>query len=72
MSQFGMHMAGAQRKRAPSPDVYTGLMVIGCVFLAVACAVLYREAGKVGKGGSPFGIQDKGANQIQLPAEAPR
>jgi len=68
MSQFGMQMTGAQRRRASGPDVYTGLAVIATVFLVVACAVMYRAASKVGVDGNPFGIQQAGPNQVKLPA----
>jgi hypothetical protein len=67
MSQFGMQMP-AGRKRAASPDVYTGLAVIAVVFLAVATAVMWQAAGKVGKSGSQFELQEP--RNIQLAAEA--
>jgi hypothetical protein len=65
MSQFGMQMP-AGRKRAASPDVYTGLAVIATVFLAAATAVMWQAGAKVGKGGSPIALQESG--RIELPA----
>ncbi|MDX2131359.1 MAG: hypothetical protein SFY69_04835 [Planctomycetota bacterium] len=64
MSQFGMQMAGGRVRRGNSPDVYTALMVVACVFLVAALVVMFQAGGKVGKGGSPFGLQQKG--QIDL------
>jgi len=66
MSQFGMQSARA--RRFASPDVYTALAVVACVFLAAACGVMFVAAGKVGKGGSAFSLQD--AKAIDLKAEA--
>jgi len=66
MSQFGMQMAGGRAKRSASPDVFTALAVVACVFLVAALAVLFQAAGKVGKGGSPIGLQDPA--KIDLPA----
>lgn len=71
MSQFGMQMTSAQRKRASGPDVYTALAAVACLFLLVACVVMFKEASKVGKGGNAFAIQEAGPNKIQLNAEAP-
>lgn len=64
MSQFGMQMPG-RLKRSASPDVYAVLAVIAAVFLAVALAIMYGAATKVGKGGNPFGLQDP--KKIELP-----
>jgi hypothetical protein len=60
MSQFGMQMTGAQRRRASGPDVYTALAVLAAVFLAAACAVMFKASAAVGKDGSPFGIWKQG------------
>jgi hypothetical protein len=65
MSQFGMQMP-AGRKRAASPDVFTGLAVIAVIFLAAAAAAMWQAGSKVGKGGSPFALQTP--RQIELPA----
>jgi hypothetical protein len=64
MSQFGMQMP-AGRKRAAQPDVYTGLALIACVFLAAAISVMWGAAGKVGKGGTAWEMQER--NRIELP-----
>lgn len=65
MSQFGMQMP-AGRKRASAPDVYTGLALIACVFLAAAVLVMWGAAAKVGKDGTGWELQDRKA--IKLPA----
>ncbi len=57
MSQLGMQMPGGSR-RASSLNVYTGLLFLAVVSLATASVMVYFAAGKVGKGGDPFGIQD--------------
>jgi len=58
MSQFGMQMP-AGRKRAASPDVYTGLALIATVFLGAAVAIMWGAAGKVApKDGSAWSLQD--------------
>lgn len=64
MSQFGMQMAGGRVRRAASPDVYTALVLVATIFLAAALVVMFSAGGKVGKDGSPFGLQD--AKNIQL------
>jgi hypothetical protein len=63
MSQFGMQMP-AGRKRAAQPDVYTGLALIACVFLAAAVAFMWTAAGKVGKSGTAWEFQER--NRIQF------
>ncbi|CAG1007388.1 hypothetical protein PHYC_03425 [Phycisphaerales bacterium] len=66
MSQFGMQMAGGRAgRRAAFPDVYTALAVVACVFLVAALAVMFSAGSKVGKDGSPFGLQEPG--KIVLP-----
>lgn len=57
MSQFGMQMSGGRMKRGSTPDVYTALAAAATVALAVACAVMFNAASKVGKDGSPIGLQ---------------
>lgn len=69
MSQFGMQMPGGQLRRGPSLNVYTGLLFVAVVALAVACLFMFQAASKVGADGSPFGIQqapDKGKSQLKL------
>ncbi|GJQ30708.1 MAG: hypothetical protein HBSAPP03_25920 [Phycisphaerae bacterium] len=65
MSQFGMQMAGGRVRRAASPDVYTALAVVATIFLVAALVVMFNAGSRVGKGGSPFGLQD--AKRIELP-----
>ncbi|MFO0831525.1 MAG: hypothetical protein U0637_06740 [Phycisphaerales bacterium] len=57
MSKFGMQMPAQRGKKAATPDVYTAMAVMACLFLAAACFVMFQAAGKVGPGGNPFGIQ---------------
>ena len=60
MSQIGMQMPGGVRRRSATPDVFTGLVFCAVVFLAVASVLVTMNAVKVGKDGSPFGLQDSG------------
>jgi hypothetical protein len=57
MSQFGMQMPGGQMQRGPSLNVYTGLLALAALALIAASAYVYVQAAKVGKDGSPFGLQ---------------
>jgi hypothetical protein len=57
MSQFGMQMPGGQMQRGPSLNVYTGLLALAAIALIAAAAYVFVQAGKVGKDGSPFGLQ---------------
>ena len=66
MAKFGMQMPTARAGKGISPNVYTALMVVACVFLAAACFVMFRAAASVGKDGSPFGLYADG-DPIQLP-----
>jgi hypothetical protein len=70
MSQFGMQMPSGRIKKGGGPDVYTLLAFIACGFLAVAIGVVFSNAKKVGKDGSPFGMQDTGPGKIQLVQQA--
>lgn len=60
MSQFGMQMPGGRLKRTASMNVYTGLLFLAVVALATACGFMWTAATKVGKDGSPFGLQEAG------------
>jgi len=60
-----MQVPGGRMKRGASADVYTALMVMAVVFLAAACIVMWTAGGKVGKDGSPFGLQDAKSIQIK-------
>ncbi|HYF15485.1 MAG TPA: hypothetical protein VD971_10490 [Phycisphaerales bacterium] len=62
--QFGMQMPAA-RKRGSSLNVYTGLAAAAMLALAVACAVAFNAASRVGKGGSPFSFQEKGKIELK-------
>lgn len=65
--QFGMQMPAGARKRGGGPNVYTAMAVFACVVLAAACVVMFIFAGRVGKGGNAFALQERG--NIQLPAQ---
>ena len=68
MSQFGMQMPGGRMKRTASMNIYTGLLFVAVVSLAVACGVIYVAAAKVGANGDPFALQQP--NQIKLKTAA--
>jgi hypothetical protein len=70
MSQFGMQLPGGRQARSASPDVYTALMFLAVVALAAACAVLWIQASKVGKDGSPFQLQEQGRNALPRQSSA--
>jgi hypothetical protein len=46
-------------------DVYTALAFMAVIALAVACVVVWMAAGRVGKDGSAFSLQEPG--KITLP-----
>lgn len=66
MSQFGMQLPGGRLRRGASPDVYTALAALAVVFLIAACVTMFFAGQKVGKDGSPFGLQEAGPGKIQL------
>ncbi len=70
MSQFGMQMPGGRMKRSASMNIYTGLLFVAVVSLAVACGVMYMAAAKVGANGDPFTLQEKG--QLKVAAKPAR
>lgn len=68
MSQFGMQVPGGRVRRSASADVYTALAAVAVIFLVAAVVVMYFAGSKVGKDGSPIGLQDP--TSIKLPAPA--
>lgn len=58
MSQYGMNMPGGMGRRGPTINVYTGLLFMAVVALAVACGFMYVAASKVGPDGNAFGIHE--------------
>jgi hypothetical protein len=58
MSQMGMNLPGATRRRGATMDIYTGLLFVAVVALIAACAVVFINGALIGKGGSAFGLQD--------------
>jgi hypothetical protein len=65
MSNVGMQLPGGQVQRGPSMNVYTGLLLLAVLALAAASVMVYMSAGKVGKEGKPFGLQDTGRVQVK-------
>lgn len=61
MSQFGMQMPGGRARKSDSMNVYSALMFIAFVALAVACGVMWQAGTSIAKDGNPLtGIQDSG------------
>ncbi len=58
MSQMGMNLPGATRRRGATMDIYTGLLFVAVVALIAACAVVFINGSRIGKDGSAFGLQD--------------
>jgi hypothetical protein len=59
MSQFGMQMPGGRARKSDSMNVYSALMFIAFVSLAVACGVMWQAGTSVAKDGNPLtGLQD--------------
>jgi len=65
MSQFGMQMPGGRARRAASMNVYTGLLFVAVMALAVACGFLWFAGTKVGANGNPFELQQAGKIQFK-------
>ena len=65
MSQFGMQMPGGGAGRKASPDVYTALMFVGVVAMAVAVGILWINGDKLSPAnGNPLSIQEKGSIKL--------
>jgi hypothetical protein len=58
MSQMGMNLPGATRRRSATMDIYTGLLFVAVVALIAACAVVFINGSLIGKSGSAFGLQE--------------
>ena len=58
MSQMGMNLPGATRRRGATMDIYTGLLFVAVVALIAACAVVFINGSLIGKDGSAFGLQE--------------
>lgn len=65
MSQFGMQLPGGRARRAATPDVYAALAFVAVAFLLVACFMMWQAGSRVGKDGSPFGLQESGKVQLK-------
>lgn len=68
MSQFGMQLPGGQMRRGPQMNIYTGLLAFAVLALAAAAIFLFIAGGRIGKDGSPFGLQPApgGSDRIQF------
>lgn len=64
MGQFGMQMPGGRVKRTASMNVYTGLLFLAVVALAVASGFMWRSASMLGGNGNPFEMQQTGRVNI--------
>jgi len=58
MSQFGMQMPGGRQNKGATPDVYTALMFVGVVAMAVAVGMLWVAGTKIAPDGNPLKIQE--------------
>jgi hypothetical protein len=65
MSQFGMQLPGGQMQRGPVMNVYTGLLLLAVLALAAASVLVFLNAGKVGKEGKPFDLQQSGQIKVK-------
>lgn len=59
-----MQMPGGRMKRTATMNIYTGLLFIAVVALAVACGFMWRAGTIVGANGSPFEMHTKGSIRL--------
>ena len=65
MSQFGMQMPGGGQSNKSGPDVYTTLMFLGVVAMAVAVGMLWVNGAKLSPDGSnAISVQEEGRIKI--------
>lgn len=64
MAEFGMQMPGGRKSRSATPNVYTVLLFVGTVLLAIAAGLVYRAGSIVGPEGNALGLQEPG--QVKL------
>lgn len=64
MSQFGMQMPGGGQSNKSTPDVYTALMFLGVVAMAVAVGMLWVNGAKLAPDGMPLNVQEDGKIKI--------
>ncbi len=60
MSQFGMQMPGGGQSNKSTPDVFTALMFVGVVAMAVAIGMLWINGAKLAPDGMPLNVQEEG------------
>lgn len=59
MSQFGMQMPGGGQSNKSAPDVYTALIFLGVVAMAVAVGMLWVNGVKLSpEKGNALSVQD--------------
>jgi hypothetical protein len=60
MSQFGMQMPGGGQSNSNTPDVYTALLFLGVIAMAVAVGMLWINGAKLSpEKGNPLSVQDQ-------------
>ncbi len=65
MSQFGMQMPGGGQANKTSPDVYTALIFLGVVAMAVAVGMLWINGDKLSpEKGNALSVQEAGKIKI--------
>ena len=64
MSQMGMNLPGATRRRGATMDIYTGLLFVAVVALIAACAVVFVNGSIIGRNGSAFSLQPAGESPV--------
>tara|TARA_R110000744_G_scaffold152859_1_gene267139 strand:- start:2350 stop:2553 length:204 start_codon:yes stop_codon:yes gene_type:complete len=65
MSQFGMQMPGGGQSNKSTPDVYTALIFLGVVAMAVAVGMLWVNGSKLApKKGNALSVQENGNIKI--------
>jgi len=72
MSQLGMQMPGAQRRRTSTTNIYTGLLLIAVLCLLAAVILVGYQANKVGPadaGEYVRAIQTHGEGSVRLPGD---
>jgi len=66
--QFGMQMPGGRAHRGPTMNVYTGLLLLAVIALAMGVAVAFTQGAKIGKDGSALAVYGPD-EQIQVQSQ---
>jgi len=64
MSQFGMQMPGGGQSNKSTPDVYTALIFLGVVAMAIAVGMLWINGAKLAPDANPLNVQEAGNIKI--------